>query len=133
MITLDEYFGHASRVDQPTQVVQDNAADLLPKVNALLERAAAAGIECAVEPVLNSGWRPPAYNATVPGAAVHSKHITGQAADIADPDGMLDDWCVRNMEVLAEIGLWLEHPLATKGWCHLQNVPPRSGNRMFYP
>jgi hypothetical protein len=113
--------------------VIDNAQLLLPKVNALLERAAAAGVDCAVDPIVNSGWRPASYNATVPNAAVLSKHITGEAIDVRDPEGMLDDWCVRNLEVLAEIGLWLEHPLSTKGWCHVQSVAPRSGNRMFYP
>ena len=34
---------------------------------------------------------------------------------------------------LASLGLWMEHPLATKGWCHLQVVSPRSGMRVFYP
>jgi hypothetical protein len=133
MITAEDYFGHQSHVEEPAQEVRDNAAELLPRVNTLLARAAAEGIECAATPKLNSGWRPAAYNATVPGAALHSKHITGQAADIGDPDGLLDDWCVRNLEVLADIGLWLEHPLSTKGWTHVQCVPPRSGNRVFYP
>jgi hypothetical protein len=133
MITLEEYLAHGRTLEVPPQVVLDNAEDLLPKVNALLERAAAAGVDAAIAPVLNSGWRPAAYNAQVPNAAVLSKHITGQAADIYDPEGMLDDWCVRNLEVLTNLGLWLEHPLSTKGWCHVQSVPPRSGNRMFYP
>lgn len=133
MITLEDYFVRMSRAEQPSQEVRDNAAALLPLVNTLLIRAAADGIECAIEPKVNSGWRPAAFNATVPGAAVNSKHITGQAIDVADPDGMLDDWCVRNLEVLAELGLYLEHPLSTKGWTHVQSVPPRSGNRMFYP
>jgi hypothetical protein len=45
----------------------------------------------------------------------------------------LDDWCLEHPEVLQEIGLWQEHPAATKGWCHLQIVPPRSGKRVFFP
>jgi hypothetical protein len=133
MISIDDYLAHGLTIEQPSEAVIDNAQLLLPKVNALLERAAAAGVDCAVDPIVNSGWRPASYNATVPNAAVLSKHITGEAIDVRDVEGMLDDWCVRNLEVLAEIGLWLEHPLSTKGWCHVQSVAPRSGNRMFYP
>ena len=35
--------------------------------------------------------------------------------------------------VLKDLGLWLEHPAATKGWAHVQTKPPRSGRRVFYP
>lgn len=85
--------------------------------------------------LVSSGWRPPAINAGTPGAAVNSKHMTGQAVDLYDPDGDLDDWClsVAGLAELERIGLWLEHPAATKGWCHLQTVPPRSKRRVFYP
>jgi hypothetical protein len=38
-----------------------------------------------------------------------------------------------NLAVLEELQLWLEHPDATPGWCHLQILPPRSGRRVFYP
>jgi hypothetical protein len=82
---------------------------------------------------ITSGWRPPDVNAATPGAAKNSKHMTGQAVDLEDHDGDLDEWCLAHPDILAEIGLWLEHPSATKGWCHVQIVPPRSGNRVFYP
>lgn len=59
--------------------------------------------------------------------------MTGQAVDLYDPDGALDDWCLAHPERLAEAGLWQEHPAATKGWLHLQSIPPRSRNRVFYP
>lgn len=82
---------------------------------------------------VNSGWRPPSYNATVPNAALRSKHMTGQAVDIADPEGDLDEWCLVHPDLMRRVGLWQEHPSATKGWCHWQTVPPRSGNLVFYP
>jgi hypothetical protein len=132
-ISIDEYFGRMSHITQPPEDVRTNAAELLERVNTLLAIAAVAGLPEAAEPHVNSGWRSAEYNARVPNAAPRSKHITGQAVDIADPEGALDNWCVTNLHELEAAGLWLEHPLATKGWCHLQSVAPRSGSRMFYP
>ena len=131
MITLEDYFGRVSHIEEPNDQVVANATDLLGRVNDLFDEC--AFIEAAMKPELNSGWRPAAYNASVPGAAVKSKHISGQAVDAADPDGELDEYLFAHQDLLAKHGLWMEHPAATKGWCHLQSVPPRSGNRVFYP
>lgn len=130
-VTLDDYFGR--HIERPSAEVAANALELLARVNALLSNASTEGIEAAQNPKVNSGWRPASYNATIPNAAARSKHITGQAIDLADPEGVLDDWCVQHLESLEAIGLWLEHPLATKNWCHLQSIPPKSGKRIFYP
>ena len=109
-----------------TPEIMGNAAILLDRVGALLK---AFG-----EPrTITGGWRPPRVNATTVGAAVKSKHMTGQAVDLADPDGDLDDWCMENQDLLQHFELWLEHPSATKNWTHLQSVPPKSGKRIFYP
>lgn len=112
-----------------------NAAHLLRRVNALIGLMHDVGID--IHPVtrspISSGWRPPSVNATTPGAALRSKHMTGDAVDLYDPDSEIDAWCMDHLDVLSEIGLWMEHPAATKGWCHLQQVPPRSGRRVFYP
>lgn len=133
MITLASYLTqHAPPGAAPDDVVE-HATELVPKVNTMLAHAAADGIECAVDPQLASGWRPPEFNSTVPNAAPNSKHMTGQAVDVRDPDGELDAWCMTNLETLADLGLWMEHPAATKGWTHVQTVAPRSGNRVFYP
>lgn len=130
MITLEDYFGAHTATSQPSQETKDNALALLAKVNALLR-----GIDLpeAKNPRVNSGWRPAWYNATVLNAAPKSKHITGQAIDLYDPEGSLDEFLMENRPQLVEHGLYMEHPLATKGWCHLQTVAPRSGNRVFYP
>jgi hypothetical protein len=111
-----------------TPDIEHNAEILLGLVNILLTRYGG-------HPKVRSGWRPPAVNAATPNAAPNSKHMSGQAIDLADPDGDLDDWLMSaiGQDHLATIGLWMEHPAATKGWSHLQSVPPKSKNRVFYP
>lgn len=128
MITLDDYYMGRDKQyrEELTGELCGNAAVVVDRVNRLLARAGLS------RPV-SSGWRPRAVNATVPGASPLSKHLTCQAIDIDDEDDALDVWCMANLDVLEELGLWLEHPDATPGWCHLQTVPPRSGNRVFDP
>ena len=109
-----------------TRELRANARETLRRVNGLLRRA---GMMRKVA----SGWRPATINAAVPGAAKRSKHITCLAIDLEDRNGALDTWCLANLDALEEFGLWLEHPDATPGWCHLQIQAPRSGNRVFYP
>lgn len=82
---------------------------------------------------VSSGWRPASLNAKVPGAAKKSNHIIGLACDFKDSDGALDAYCLANQDVLKECGLYLEHPDNTPGWCHLQSISPKSGNRTFKP
>lgn len=80
-----------------------------------------------------SGYRPPAINARIAGAAPKSKHMDCLAADINDPAGAIAFWCLNNLEMLAKLGLWMEHPDYTDGWVHLQGVAPKSGRRVFRP
>lgn len=116
-----------------TEAVKSNAFALLQRVNRLLPLM--TGVDFELNPrtgtLVSSGWRPPSINATTPGAAPKSLHMTGQAIDLYDPDGDIDDWCMSNQHVLArvDIDLYIEHPSQTKGWCHLQSVPPRSQAR----
>lgn len=60
-----------------------------------------------------------------------SAHLKGCAVDIADPKGELMAWCLSNVEILEQAGLWVEAD--TVGWVHFQIYPPRSGNRFFKP
>ena len=139
-ITAEMYYRGRDRLypQDLTPTIKANVARTLVAVNALvaaLERDK-VGIEChpVTKTPVSSGWRPPAINAATPNAAVRSKHMTGEALDLFDPDGAIDDWCLKNRKRLkAEFGLYLEHPSATKGWCHVQIAPPRSGNTVFYP
>jgi len=130
MITLADYWMGRDRSNalDLTPEIEKNAALTIKLANVLLARFGEGRH-------VNSGWRPPSINAATPGAARKSLHMTGQAIDLEDGDGLLDDWCMSDFGLaqLADIGLWLEHPSSTKGWCHLQVVPPRSGKRVFYP
>ena len=133
MVTLEKFLMGRDKKYPLTEEQKQNAEDMVRRINSLL---ALFGQSRAI----NSGYRPPEVNASTPGAAKRSKHMECNAGDIEDADGALDAWCMANLDKLAEIGLWLEHPSATRtpkrfghGWCHVQRVPPRSGNRVFYP
>lgn len=116
-----------------------NAQITIECANKLLALAKTAGVSLEASPrtgsIVSSGWRPPAINAATPGAAMRSHHLACRAVDLFDPDGDLDDWLMTDggQRALQDIGLWMEHPAATKGWAHLQTKPPRSGRRVFYP
>ena len=138
-ITLADYYmgrqieyGH-----ELTPGMKLNSEITIMRVNELLEQLIAHDVELHLNPkthsLLTSGWRPRGVNAATPNAAPNSKHMTCEACDIYDPDGDIDDWCMEHPARIEDIGLWMEHPSATKGWCHVQTIPPRSGKRVFYP
>lgn len=112
---------HPEYKDELTDEVNNNLDKLLVAVNKVRE---AYGKPM----VVTSGWRPESYNKSVKGAT-KSAHIMGMAVDFRDSDGALDAFCVEldKQGKLKEWGLWLEHPDATAGWCHL-DIKPR-GNR----
>ena len=144
MITLADYYmgrdrshGHLLGSD-----LQANAARTVETANALLVLAKTAGVTLEAHPrtrsIVSSGWRPPDINAGTAGAALRSLHMRCLAIDLFDPDGDLDDWLFSVADtVLKDLGLWMEHPAATKGWAHVQLVPQgsykRTGRRWFYP
>lgn len=130
MITLSEYWMGRDKTHTAdlTPDIRVNAAETVARVNELLR---VFGSHRKV----SSGWRPPSVNAGVKGAAPRSNHMTGKACDLEDRDGKLDAFCISELgqKVLEDIGLWLEHPSATEGWCHVQIVAPKSGRRTFKP
>jgi hypothetical protein len=126
VISVAEYYMGRDKKYPLNDTLRANAEELVEKANQLLSRFGEGRR-------VTSGWRPPQVNAATPGAAKRSLHMTCEAVDLEDEDGQLDDWCLDNLEVLQEIGLWLEHPSATRRWCHLQIAPPRSGKRVFFP
>jgi hypothetical protein len=129
MLSVDEYLNQHAAEAAPgelTPTIRANAVMTVERANHLL---GTSGFNFG----LRSGWRPAATNAGIPTAAPKSKHMTGQAVDIIDDEGELDDWCMNNQDVLEQLGLWHEHPSATKGWCHVQIIPPKSGKRTFFP
>ena len=112
-------------------MLRANAAQLLDRVNPLLERFRAECPGFAVR--VNSGFRTPERNAQIPGAARNSKHMSAQAVDIGDASRELAVWCFLNRPALREFALWCEDPRATTTWIHFQSVPPKSGARFFIP
>lgn len=140
-IDLQQYLAGRAEIypGEFTDEVKKNAEDTVGKVNSLLAVLEAQGVSLEAHPrtmsMVSSGWRPPQINGQVKNAAPKSKHMTAQACDIYDPEGEIDDYLISEggQRVLASLGLWLEHPSATKSWSHVQTVPPRSGRRVFYP
>ena len=128
MINVDQYFMGRNKTypEELTAELLTNASITVSRVNQLLDVFGQSR-------TVNSGWRPQAINASVPNAAKKSKHTTCQACDLNDDDGSLDAWCMANLKHLERIGLWLEHPDSTPRWCHVQIIPPGSGNRVFRP
>lgn len=141
MLTLDAYLMGRDRLFPRaySPEIEVEARRTVELANRLLQIAVEAGVGMDPSPktgtLITSGWRPPEVNASIPNAAPKSHHMAGRAVDLYDPDGELDDWLMSDpgQAELEHVGLWMEHPSATKGWCHLQTVAPRSGRRVFYP
>ena len=134
MISLDAYWKgrDTEYAGELTDEIYNNALITVGRVNDLLSRAGRSDINA-----VNSGWRPQAVNDATSNAASASKHLTAEACDIADADDSLDAWCMDNLDVLVEAGLWMEHPGWTPGWCHVQTCapgrPPRPQVRVYIP
>lgn len=129
MLTIEEYLtqhgvGHEAEL---TDELRANAQVTVDSANQML---AAFGQERKQR----SGWRPRSVNDATPHAATHSAHITCQAIDIDDADQTLQRWCSENDGAnLVPFDLYMEDPIATPSWCHIQIIPPHSGARVFFP
>lgn len=83
--------------------------------------------------IVTSGVRTQEEQAVINPKAPHSRHIDGEAVDIADPKGELKDWIKNHVPDMETIGFWFEDFSATPTWVHFQIVPPKSGSRFFLP
>ncbi|OHC66979.1 MAG: hypothetical protein A3H93_18115 [Rhodocyclales bacterium RIFCSPLOWO2_02_FULL_63_24] len=121
-----------------TEAITENAKDLLGRVNLLLSWAYKENVRPALDKITGthvaSGWRPPMVNDATSNAAAHSSHLDGNGIDLRD-NGLRDlaRWCLRNLDALDEIGLYMEDPQWTPTWVHLQRVPPKSRRRVYIP
>jgi len=130
MITLEAYWKHRDEEfeNECTGEIRANAQVTVDKANELLVRAGRSDIH-----TVNSGWRPLAVNDATANSGKQSRHITAEAVDIADPDRQLAAWCLDNLDVLDELGLWMEDPRWTPTWVHVQTQPPKSEKRVYVP
>lgn len=109
-----------------TQEISDNLNKFLIPINKIRDA-------WGKPMIVNSGWRPPAINAATPGAAAHSKHEIGLAADISDPDGSLWMWVLENLQLMKDLDIFMEDKRWTPGWTHFGLGQPASGHRIFVP
>jgi hypothetical protein len=109
-----------------SQQISDNLDKLLVPINKLRDA-------WGKPMIVTSGWRPPEINDSTPGAAAKSKHMYGLAVDIQDSDGSLMKWTLENLELMKELGLYMEDFRWTYNWCHYQLGAPGSGKRIFVP
>jgi hypothetical protein len=139
MITLEQYFKDPHTGKPKIHLAEhDNAAtDLLRKVNTMLIDLCFVfpkdhDTGCCVSGCKggdgDGGFR---MSTSVTGGP-RSQHRRGHAVDVFDPGNKLDDKLLTD-EILEKYGLYREHPDDTPGWCHLQDLPPGSGRRTFYP
>ena len=127
-ITLADYLGPYRNHDDVTLEVENNAQALLDRVNVLIDRMDLDGVPIIENPITrslvsgtqNGGFRPQAC----PIGAARSKHKTGNGVDVYDPQRALATWAVNNLDVLQELGLYIEDPRWTPTWLHLQDLPP---------
>lgn len=108
---------------------QDNLMDLFERINKVRN---AYGKPMKV----NDGYRRP-QDAPKNGAAA-SNHFKGAAIDIDDDDTLyMWNWVKNNLQLMKDIGLWMEDPRWTHGkvgtWMHFQLYPPKSGKRIYIP
>ena len=64
---------------------------------------------------------------------IASKHLSGQAVDLFDPDSKLKEWVTNNEDFYQDHEIYFESFSTTPNWLHFQIVPPRSGKRFFLP
>ncbi len=62
-----------------------------------------------------------------------SRHLSGEAVDFSDPNGLLQNWILANEELVKTFGLYFEDFAYTKTWVHAQSIQPKSGKMFFIP
>lgn len=127
MISLLELNSHGYPT---TPEIDKNLTELCARLNRVRE---AYAIPMTVTSGLRSQAQQDGLIAAGKSNAPKSHHLTGEAADILDQSGRLKAWVKANLELIEQIGLWMEDFAHTPNWVHFQITPPRSGNRFFIP
>lgn len=134
MITLAEILEGTDFNTLPKEH-QDNLLILLEKINKIRT-------EFAKPMTVTSGYRSMAKHLEIykkkgitdqSKIPMKSRHLSGAAIDIYDPNQVLQKWVLDNIKILEEVGLWCEDFSATPNWVHFQIISPASGKRFFKP
>lgn len=125
MITRAEIVPYGAEL---TEAQDKNVSKLLAVMNVI---RAEYGLPMRV----TSGFRTHEDEMRIDPAHPKSLHTVGAAVDIYDPDPerRLWNWCVEHMDLLVELGVYLEDRLYSPSHVHFQIWPPHSGNRIFKP
>jgi hypothetical protein len=62
-----------------------------------------------------------------------SQHLKGNAVDVSDPKQNLKIFVSDHLHLFEEAGIYFEAFQYTKDWVHMQDAPPKSGNRFYIP
>lgn len=121
MISREEILMGRDKEFPLTKELEGNLSRLLKAVNKLSELYG--------KPMyVSSGYRPGRYNKAA-GGAKNSAHLTCEAIDFKDADGVLKSWIT--VKILEDCGLYMEWPSNTPSWLHIQIRPTKS--RVFHP
>lgn len=123
MITMQELLMERIKFEQLPQELQQNATHLLECLNKFR-------VIYGKPMIVSSGYRTPEANNATHGAS-KSAHLTCEACDFRDIDGVIKSWVLHNMHILEDCGLYMESAMSTKSWIHLQTRPTK--NRVFIP
>jgi uncharacterized protein YcbK (DUF882 family) len=123
MITIEELNPHKYSTTPEQTVNLLKLLDIMNKVRAAYGKPM----------IVTSGLRSQADQDRINPSAPKSNHLLGLACDISDPVGDVWVWCMQNMKLMENLGIYFEDKNSTKTWVHFQIVPPRSGQRIFKP
>jgi hypothetical protein len=129
VISIKEILMGRVKFEDLSPELQANVTELHTKIN-LLRTAISRPLK------VNDGLRRVGVDMPKNGAA-QSNHYLGFAIDIDDDDSAwLWQWVLANLDLMQEIGLFMEDPRWTHGkgtWMHFQIRPPKSGKRIYIP
>ena len=115
MITFKEIIKNIQINDLPI-AHQQNIQNLLEKMN-VIRKAYGKSM------IVSSGYRTMQDQLRINPKSPKSNHLSGNACDISDPNQELQKWCLENIVLLEEVGLFLEDFSYCKNWVHFQSVP----------
>lgn len=112
----------------PTKEQEKNGLEIIRRVNLLAEKIEERyGIKLPAVPLVR--WLRNEMQNEAVGGVKNSPHLTGEAMDIKDPNFIISQYILNNLDILKEVGLWMENPYycvskATgNNWIHLQIRP----------